>query len=323
MSPRQALVTVLAAVAVLGVACDEPLPDSGPPTTTRIGAAEVAAATAPEATTALPGTHASTTTSTQPALTTSPPVLADARRWGVVLIDPLIDDSLNLRERPGVTGPILTTLHRTQTGIVPTGRVSPVSGRPWYEVTAHGVTGWVHGRYVTAIWPVDDVGTQWDWRGAVDRFAQALATRQGLPEAVTWRGFYAVDGGGGLHWWPPAALPRLVTDDTRLRWNFGAASWEETGLIHTFADVVAIPFLEDYYDHDAELAVAAVPLGTNAVIPAVAVSTAFANFSWVAVHDPVDNPDFGGLDWSTWLVYLELDGDTPRVVGVQQHQWEP
>ena len=262
-----------------------------------------------------------TTTATPPAATLLGP---PERGWGVVLIDPLIDDSLNLREWPGADAPILATLHRTQSGLRPTGRVSPVTGRPWYEVTAHaGITGWVHGRYVTPLVPAAVARSEWDWKGAVARFAQALGTNQSLLDTVSWRGLYAVDGGGGLHWWRPADVPTLADDPTPLRWNFAAATWEDTGLIHTFADVIAAPFLSDYHDPDVQLSVGDLPLGAGAVLPAAAVSAAFANFVWVAVHDPGDNPDFGGLDWRTWLIYLELDGDTPKVVGVQEHGWEP
>ena len=48
-----------------------------------------------------------------------------------------------------------------------------------------------------------------------------------------------------------------------------------------------------------------------------------ANFVWVAVHDPGDNPEWEGLDWSTWFVFMELDGTLPKVVGLQIQTWGP
>ena len=289
-------------------------------TTTSLANGQTPPTTTPPTADPSAGTRPPTTGAPVATTLLSPP----ERGWGVVLIDPLIDDSLNLREWPGVDGPVLATLHRTQSGLRPTGRVSPVAGRPWYEVTTPaGITGWVHGRYVTPLVPATVARSEWDWKGAVDRFAQALGTNQSLLDSVSWRGLYAVDGGGGLHWWRPSDVPTLANDTNPLRWNFAAATWEDTGLIHTFADVIAAPFLSDYHDPDVQLSVGALPLGAGAVLPTAAVSPAFANFVWIAVHDPADNPDFGGLDWRTWLIYLELDGDTPKVVGVQEHGWVP
>ena len=78
------------------------------------------------------------------------------------------------------------------------------------------------------------------------------------------------------------------------------------------------PFVADCYDPDAEFVVGGALLGSGAIVPEAAVSTAFANFPWVAVHAPNDDVAVLCYDWDTWLVYLELDGPLPKVVGVQR-----
>ena len=242
---------------------------------------------------------------------------------GVVLVDPLIDDVLNLREWPGTGGPVLAGLERTQTQLIPTGRTAPVDGRPWYELTAGAITGWSHGRYLTETWTDTDVDQRWDWSTAIDRFADGLAGHRSLTETVTWRGFYAVDHGDALHWWRPEHVPDLLDDNTPIAWNFQGADAEEIGVIYTFAELIAEPFLDDYHDTDTTFSVRDRPLGAGSVIPSAAVSTAFQNFVWVAMHDPGDDPQWDGLDWTTWFIYLELDGPTAKVVGVQLQTWGP
>ena len=292
------------------------------PTTSTLSMPTTSNLSMPTTSTPTTSTAASTTTIAVPAAVTTTPSPAPVA-MGVVLVDPLIDDVLNLREWPGTSGPILAGLHRTQTQLIPTGRTAPVDGRPWYELVAGDITGWSHGRYLTETWTNTQVDQSWDWKTAIDRFAAGLAGRRPLTEAVTWRGFYAVDHGGALHWWRPEQVRDLLNDTTAVAWNFQGATAEEIGVSYTFSELIAEPFLDDYHDTDTTFTVGDRPLGAGSVIPSAAVSTAFQNFVSVAMHDPGDNPQWDGLDWTTWFIYLELDGPTPKVVGVQLQTWGP
>ena len=87
------------------------------------------------------------------------------------------------------------------------------------------------------------------------------------------------------------------------------------GLIPTFVDVVALPFLTDYSDPDTLLTIGGIP-GVGYAIP-----DAFANFPWVAIHYPAYDEEFRDYEWSTTFVFLELSDDdrsVPRVVGVHR-----
>ena len=261
-----------------------------------------------------------TTIPTTTAVSVAPPA---ARSMGVVLIDPAIPDVLNLRERAGAGSPIIGTLHPTQTKLSPTGRQEAVDGRTWHEIVAGDTVGWVHGRYVTETWTLDEVEARWDWETALDTFATALRTGEGLAEAVSWRGLYVIHHDNNLRWWKPARLVDLLTDDTKLAWSSTGASAEEMGPTASFKEQIADRFLADYHDGDVQLEPGGVPIGAGGVLPPAAVSPALANFVWIAVHDPEDNPEYGGIDWSTWFVFMELEGALPRVVGLQVQTWYP
>ena len=254
---------------------------------------------------------------TEPATGSSP------RSLGVVLIDPTIHDVLNVRQLPGAANPIVATLHRTQTQIVPTGTTVFVDGRPWREITVGGVVGWVHGRYVTDTWATSEVERAWDWQSALAAFVEALERGEGLEEMVTWRGFYAVDNGGRrLHWWKPSEVSGLLAANPMVMWDYQGASADDVGP-KPFNDLITSSFVNTYRDPDVAFEVRGLPLGSGSVIPSAAVSTAFENFVWVSMHDPGDDTQWEGWDWITWFVYFELDGEIPKVVGVQPQTWGP
>ena len=310
---RRCLVVLVCAL--LSIACADPRaprpeeqpvepPAFTPPNPTRPGAT----------TEPTPDPTVATEPTPDPTVATAP----EPRSWGVVLIDPLIEDALNVREWPGVDGPILGTLHRTQIKVFPTGRVSSVDGRPWYEVTAGEITGWVHGRYITETWADEEVTAVWDWETALDRFVEALLRAGDLADAVSWRGFYAVDGGGGLHWWKPDQLPTMFDDKTPIAtWDFGARLHRAgNGVRPSAAELIAVPFLAHYHDVETEFVVGGGVIGGRSEV-----STAFANFAHVAMYSRGDDPEPNAADWSTWFIFLERDGPLPRVVGVQHEVW--
>ena len=288
-----------------------------PPNTEPTIAAPTTAAPEPEppAGETPPNTESATAA---PTTTTAPE--PEPRPLGVVLV-PMFD-VLNIRAEPGADNPILATLQPTQTKLIPTGRRAAVSGSTWHQISAGDVLGWVHGRYVTETWDTAEVRQRWDWETALERFVDALATGHGLDEAVTWRGFYAVDSSGVFHWWRPSEVAGLVAQNPPMAWNYLGASAEEFGPT-PFNELITDIIIETYRDPDVQFEVRGMTLGGGAVPPEYAVSSAFENFIWVAMHDPGNNPDFAGMDWITWFVYLELDGTIPKVVGVQPQMWGP
>ena len=63
--------------------------------------------------------------------------------------------------------------------------------------------------------------------------------------------------------------------------------------------------------------------GGNGRIPETAVFPMLVGFRYVSVFDPGDNPDFGGLDWTSWHVSIDYEDGEPVVVGLTLDQWAP
>lgn len=264
---------------------------------------------ASQQTTAPPTTAAPTTTTT-----TVPPT-----RMGVVLLAPdQSNNKLNIRSGPGTANARVDEILPGQADLVATGATEEVDGRVWHELVIGETVGWAYGYYLTETWTAAEVEEEWDWKQAVDQFANALVLGEGLEETVSWRGLFVVHFDDNLRRWAPEELAGLHTDDTDLNWaNTGAAADETDATVGTWKEVVADKFLSDYLDQDVTIEVGGLPLGGNSVLPEGAISSAFANFPWLAVHDPGDNEELGGLDWSTWLVFMEMEADGPKIVGLQ------
>jgi hypothetical protein len=255
---------------------------------------------------------ASTTSSTT---TTAPP----QRRMGVVLLAPDEENNkLNMRSGPGTRNPVVDDLLPAQAEMVPTGSVELVDGRLWHELTTAEATGWAYGYYLTETWSPSEIEQEWVWREALESFANALVLGEGLAGSVSWRGLFVIHFDDNLRRWSPEDLGGLQDDDTDLKWaNTGASANESEATVGSWKEVIADRFLSDYLDEDVIIEVGGLSLGANAVLPGSAISSAFANFPWVAVHDPGDNPDFSGLDWSTWFIFMELEESGPKIVGIQ------
>ena len=269
----------------------------------------------PDAQEATDQTAAPTTSTSSTTTTTAPP----ARRMGVVLLAPdEANNKLNVRSGPGTRNPVVDSVLPAQAELAPTGSVELVDGRLWHELSTPEATGWAYGYYLTETWSPSEVEQQWDWNAALVAFSNALVLGEGLEDAVSWRGLFVVHYDDDLRRWTPDELGGLHQDGTDLKWsNTGAAANESDATVGTWKEVIADKFLADYLDEDVVIEVGGLPLGPNAVLPGSAISSAFANFPWVAVHDPGDNEEFGGLDWSTWFVFLEMEESGPKVVGLQ------
>jgi len=67
------------------------------------------------------------------------------------------DDVLNVRNAPGVSGPIVTTLTPLRDDVVATGNNRLLTTSIWYEIEANGLTGWASSRFLAYLGATDDV----------------------------------------------------------------------------------------------------------------------------------------------------------------------
>ena len=63
--------------------------------------------------------------------------------------------------------------------------------------------------------------------------------------------------------------------------------------------------------------------GGNGRLAEDAIPFEFRSFHYVGVFDPMDNPDFGGLDWITWYVSIDYEDGAPVIVGLTVDMWAP
>lgn len=167
---------LLVAVALLASACGDD--DAGDPPTSSTTTAAVATTTAAPATTT--SSDSSTTTSTTTTTTTAAPTttsttsptagpipdadlpgddfdIAPAAGSNIAVVGVQYDDTLNVREVPGMDGAIIAELAPTSTDAVATGRARMLTESIWWEVTtADGRIGWVGSSFTAQIGPTND-----------------------------------------------------------------------------------------------------------------------------------------------------------------------
>ena len=299
----------------------------GRPTTTPPTTSETPGSTGAETTTAAPPpstvapTSAPTTSTAGPEVTFDPALTE--RTWAVVLVED--GDVLNVRSGPGVSNPVIASFGPTDTGIMLTGNQAMVGSSRWVEITGEEAGGWASSVFLTPEYTDQEVLDEWDHTSAPTDLAARIAAGGDLAPPVSHRGLYVNLPGGTLQRLRPSELTGIMTDPSTRFWG-GTQCDTESCPEETFADAVGLPYLGTWEDvgADAVVEVDGYPLGGNGPFPPeTAIPTPFRNFHWVAVHDPGDDPDFGGLDWMTWFVFLEPEGSSYRVVGLTSAEWSP
>ena len=233
------------------------------------------------------------------------------------------DDVLNVRSGPGVENAIVATLAPTATGVALTGQEAQVGSSVWVEIVIEDVTGWVNEHFLTQ---PDSAANPFSDSLAVDlgdELAAVFAGRGDLTELASKRGIHVAHHDRPR---PFTNLDELLTDSTLHAWaGTGCAPKEcpdETPNL-TFAEGVADSFLGAWNDEDRQVAADEVIPGGNGLLAEFIVPTEFENLHFVAVKDPGDNPDYGGIDWYTWYVYFTYENDVPVVVGMSIDAWAP
>ncbi|MDF1595611.1 MAG: hypothetical protein P1T08_05900 [Acidimicrobiia bacterium] len=239
----------------------------------------------------------------------------DAPTAAVVLVP--ADDTLNVRH--GVMATVIGELEPTATNVRPTGASDGAAGSLWVEILHNGILGWVNSIYLTE--EVDDLAAL-DPSATIERFADGVF-RAGEP-----LGSYV--GAKGLtitHF----DLPKHFTlnddpmsDQTIYLWgNPGCGPDPDCAFQATFANQIADSFLSAWDDEDRRIEIDTPIAGGNGTLPEAVVPVLFRNFHFVAVHDPGDDPAYGGLDWITWYVYFDVVDGLPVVAGMSVDMWAP
>ena len=247
------------------------------------------------------------------------PVTTEVR--SVVLVP--ADDVLNVRSGPGVENEVVTTLAPTATGVALTGNEAQVGSSTWVKIVTDDGTGWVNEQFLAEPDSPANPFSESFGIDLVDGLAAVFVGRGDLTEAASHRGIFVAHHDRAR---PFTNLDGLLTDPTLHPWAGNGCSPEEcpdeTPKL-TFAEGVADSFLGAWNDDDRRVSVDEVIPGGNGMLEDFIVPTEFENLHFVAVKDPGDNPDYGGMDWYTWYVYFTYENDVPVVLGMSIDAWAP
>jgi hypothetical protein len=298
---------------------------SSPDTTTP---AEVTTTTPPAETTTSATPDSTTTTApdtTSPATTEpapDPDVVSPAA--GTQMVVGLLDeaDQLNVRAAADPDADIVTRLD-PETVVTATGQADVNNGSIWYEITANTATGaktgWANSFFLSGQWTAADFAADPRVTDLMQQLFDVFVARGDL-RAVTGRRGLIVSHFDPPRRFKPAELATLLTSTTEYGWGSSACSPEECGT-DTFAEAFADQYTQAYDDPDRQVVFDQNIGGGNMMLNPIPAK--FLGVHYAAFFDPGDNPDFGGLDWSTWYVYIALEDGAPVIVGLSTDEWAP
>jgi spore germination protein GerM len=233
------------------------------------------------------------------------------------------DDVLNVREDPGVTAPIVGAL---VLGVIveKTGLTEVVGSSVWEQIVTPLGDFWVNGRFLGAVVTASDFANDDRVTALLDEFASIIASKGDLRQVTSQRGLYVSHNAAPIRF-SPDELNGILTDPTTYKWPSAALGPDQLDEIpaKTFAEAITDSFLSAYDDPDTELSYNDPIAGGNGRIAADAVPFEFRGFNYVGVYDPGDDPQYDGLDWSTWYVSIDYENGEPVIVGLTVDMWTP
>ena len=230
------------------------------------------------------------------------------------------DDVLNVREDPGVEAPIIGML-LPGTIVERTGLQEVVGSSIWEQIATPLGDFWVNGRFLGAVVTASEFQADGRVIDLLDEFADIIASDGDLRPVISQRGLYVAHNADPIRF-SPVELEGILTDSTTYKWPSNAADLDEVPA-RTFAEAISDSFLSAYDDPDTELSWNDPIGGGNAYMPEYAIPFELKGFNFVGVYDPGDNPDYDGLDWTTWHVSIDYEDGEPVIVGLSVDMWAP
>jgi hypothetical protein len=233
------------------------------------------------------------------------------------------DDVLNVRRDPTAGAPVVGML---LPGVV-VKRTGPeqVSGSSvWAEIETPTGGFWVNSWYLAAVVTGEDFAGDAGVPDLLDEFAGVVAAGGDLRAVTSRRGLYVSHHADPVRF-SPDQLATILTSATTYRWPLAAIGDDDSVEIppRTFTAAVADGFLSAYDDPDRATTVNQAIAGGNGRPPEMAIPDELRSFNYIGVHDPGDDPQYGGLDWVTWYVSIDYEDGAPVIVGLTVDAWSP
>ncbi len=234
-------------------------------------------------------------------------------------------DMLNARVGPGVDSAIYARLLPSLV-VERTGAEKVVSGSVWVAIRTWVGPLWVNGTFLADLVLPQDFKADPRVVGLLQRFARIIVERGDLTPVISRRGLYVAYHDSPRRF-PESSLKTILTDPTTYYWASSAASAEEIrqsgGPAMTFTEAVADSFASTLSDPDMVMTFDEPITGGNGQTPDAAIPLEFEAFNYVGVHDPGRDPQYDGLDWTTWYVSIDFENGSPVIVGLTLDEWAP
>jgi len=233
------------------------------------------------------------------------------------------DDVLNVRQDPTTAAPIVGMLLPGVT-VIRTGQEEITDSSAWVQIETPLGGFWVNEWYLTPAVDEATFGADPRVEQLLDALTAIIADDGDLRQVTGQRGLYVSHHGDPIRF-NRDDLATILTDPTTYHWPSNAVAPEDIEEIpaRTFAEAIADSFLSAFADDDTVTTINDPIAGGNGRIPEEAIPFTLRSFNYVGVHDPGDNPDYGGLDWVTWYVSVDYENGAPVVVGMTIDQWAP
>jgi hypothetical protein len=238
------------------------------------------------------------------------------------VINVLADDVLNIRSGPGVESAVVGTLRPAQSGLERTGRSSSVGEELWVEIrNPGGGTGWVNADFLTEYFaPSAFCGD-----ARVSSLLRSLETAVNTTDGESFRSLVSPAHGldvvyirfGTVANYSPEEAGWVFQSTYEVDWGPSAGSGEP--VIGTFLEI-ALPALQDVFKN-ATFSCNEIKLGGATY--EVEWPGEYENINFYSIHNPGNDPSYGGLDWRTWLAGVEYVDGQPYLFAMLHYNWEP
>ncbi len=298
-----------------------PMPTSGPPpaSPTQVQLAPPSTAIPPTAApTVIFVTPPSPTLPAPPAATATPPAETNVTHAVVLVAE---NDVLNVRQAPGADSAIIDRLPFDATGVVLTGKQSPVGDQRWAEIQRPaGGTGWVNAQYLTEYIPPATFCSDDRPAALLVELGNALRQRDGIQLARLVSPIHGLD----ITYLRTGNTANYTSDEARwvfesdYQTNWGVHPASGKPIQDTFQNTV-LPDLLDVLDSSYTTTC------NNPTLDAGNYTyqwpARYRNFNVSSLHKP--GPPSNELSWRTWLAGIEYVNGQPYLFALVHLFWEP
>lgn len=228
------------------------------------------------------------------------------------------DDTLNVRATAGVDGKIIGELRPGST-INSTGQTQQVGSSTWEQIQTPAGKGWVNALYLNRRQGIDED----DVTDLVIELADRFDRGEPFADLISAKGLWVAHHATPIRF-TRADLDGILASPTTYRWGSNALDADSPEIRpRTFRQAIADRFAGVLLDSDTVLHFNTAIEGPNGRPIPYAVPIEFTGFDYVFAFDPGDDPQYGGIDWTSWLVSVTREGSGYKVVGLTIDEWSP